>query len=125
LPGGPKSANICVISAVIWGIPVKSLADTWADTTTAHGELMITILGGLATFERHLILSRTSEGIKRARAAGVRFGRKPALDAAQRAHALKLLAEGKTQKEVAQLLGCDQATISRLVTRAARLDVAA
>src|SRR5262245_34413572 len=31
----------------------RSLADSWADTTTPHGELMITILAGLATFERH------------------------------------------------------------------------
>ena len=54
----------------------RSLADAWADTTTAHGELMITILAGLATFERHLIRARTDEGRKRAQARGVRFGRK-------------------------------------------------
>jgi DNA invertase Pin-like site-specific DNA recombinase len=39
----------------------RSLADTWADTTTPHGKLMITILGGLAEFERTLILARTNE----------------------------------------------------------------
>src|SRR5262249_44529508 len=44
------------------GATFKSLADPWCDTTTPHGELMVTILGGLATFERHLILSRTAEG---------------------------------------------------------------
>jgi DNA invertase Pin-like site-specific DNA recombinase len=43
----------------------RSLADAWADTTTPHGELMITILAGLATFERHLIRARTDEGRKR------------------------------------------------------------
>jgi DNA invertase Pin-like site-specific DNA recombinase len=37
----------------------KSLGDTWADTTTSHGRLMLTILGGLAEFERELIRSRT------------------------------------------------------------------
>jgi len=46
----------------------KSLGDGWADTTTAHGKLMVTILGGLAEFERHLILSRTAEGRVRAMA---------------------------------------------------------
>ena len=40
----------------------KSLGDPWADTTTPHGRLMLTVLGGLAEFERHLILSRTNEG---------------------------------------------------------------
>jgi DNA invertase Pin-like site-specific DNA recombinase len=33
----------------------RSLHDTWADTTTAHGRLMLTVLGGLAEFERELI----------------------------------------------------------------------
>ena len=39
----------------------RSLADTWADTTTAHGRLMLTALGGLAEFERELLRARTSE----------------------------------------------------------------
>jgi DNA invertase Pin-like site-specific DNA recombinase len=56
------------------GAGFRSLADAWADTTTPHGKLMITILGGLAEFERSLILARTSEGRVRAKARGVRFG---------------------------------------------------
>jgi DNA invertase Pin-like site-specific DNA recombinase len=40
----------------------RSLGDAWADTTTAHGRLMLTVLGGLAEFERDLIRSRTGEG---------------------------------------------------------------
>src|SRR6266568_6603988 len=47
------------------GAGFKSLADTWADTTTAHGRLMLTVLGGLAEFERELIRARTDEGRKR------------------------------------------------------------
>src|SRR6516165_6530097 len=58
------------------GATFKSLADSWADTTTPHGRLMLTVLGGLAEFERHLILARTSEGRQRAQQRGVRFGRK-------------------------------------------------
>jgi len=30
----------------------RSLGDTWPDTTTSHGRLMVTVLGGLAEFER-------------------------------------------------------------------------
>jgi hypothetical protein len=53
------------------GAGFKSLRDTWADTTTPHGRLMLTVLGGLAEFERELIRSRTSEGRERAKAKGV------------------------------------------------------
>ena len=70
------------------GAAFKSLGDTWADTTTPHGKLMITILAGLAEFERHLIFSRTSEGRIRAMANGVKFGRKPKLTKHQKDHAL-------------------------------------
>ena len=41
------------------GAGFKSLADAWADTTTPHGRLMLTVLGGLAEFERELIKART------------------------------------------------------------------
>ena len=48
------------------GAALRSLADHWADTTTPHGRLMLTVLGGLAEFERELIRARTSEGRARA-----------------------------------------------------------
>ena len=57
------------------GAGFKSLADPWADTTTPHGRLMVTILGGLAEFEPSLILARTSDGRTRAMAKGIKFGR--------------------------------------------------
>ena len=47
----------------------------WADTTTPHGRLMLTVLGGLAEFERELILARTTDGRQRAKARGIKFGR--------------------------------------------------
>jgi DNA invertase Pin-like site-specific DNA recombinase len=62
----------------------KSLRDTWADTTTAHGRLMLTVLGGLAEFERELIRTRTGEGRERAKARGVALGRKSKLSPDQR-----------------------------------------
>ena len=54
------------------GAGFRSLSDQWADTTTAHGRLMLTVLGGLAEFERELIRARTDEGRKRAQVRGVR-----------------------------------------------------
>ena len=77
------------------GARFKSLADTWADTTTPHGRLMLTVLGGLAEFERSLILSRTSEGRTRAMAKGVKFGRPPILTPHQRQEAAQRLLKAK------------------------------
>src|SRR6478672_7051369 len=77
------------------GAGFRSLADPWADTTTPHGRLMVTVLAGLAEFERSLILARTSEGRIRAKARGVRFGRKPALTAHQQAEASARRAAGE------------------------------
>jgi DNA invertase Pin-like site-specific DNA recombinase len=67
----------------------RSLADAWANATTAHERLMLTVLGGLADFERDLIRARTSEGHERAKARGVKMGRPPKLStpAARRAQA--------------------------------------
>jgi DNA invertase Pin-like site-specific DNA recombinase len=75
------------------GASFKSLGDSWADTTTPAGKLMLTVLGGLAEYERHLILARTSEGRGRAKARGVRFGRKPKLTLHQQQEALARRAE--------------------------------
>ncbi len=96
------------------GASFKSLGDTWADTTTPHGRLMLTVLGGLAEFERELILARTDDGRKRAKARGVKFGRPPTLTAHQRQEAIQQLAEGATQADLARTYGVSQATISRL-----------
>jgi DNA invertase Pin-like site-specific DNA recombinase len=59
------------------GAGFRSLNDTWADTTTAHGRLMLTVLGGLAEFERELICARTGEGRERAVGAGREDGAPP------------------------------------------------
>jgi DNA invertase Pin-like site-specific DNA recombinase len=96
------------------GATFKSLADPWCDTTTPHGELMVTILGGLATFERHLILSRTAEGRTRAKANGQRFGRKPSLTPYQRAEALRRRAAGETLTEIAKSFNVSHMTVARL-----------
>ena len=73
------------------GVGFRSLKDAWADTTTPHGRLMLTVLGGLAEFECELIRARTDDGRKRAHARGVRFGRALALTAHQRQEAIQRL----------------------------------
>ncbi len=96
------------------GAGFKSLADAWADTTTAHGRLMLTVLGGLAKFERELIRARTDEGRKRAQARGVRFGRKLKLTAHQQQEALARRAAGEALVDIARSYNVSHSTISRL-----------
>jgi DNA invertase Pin-like site-specific DNA recombinase len=67
----------------------KSLGDTWADTTTSHGRSVLTVLGGLAEFERDLIRARTGEGRARAVARGQRMGRPPKITPHQKREAIK------------------------------------
>jgi DNA invertase Pin-like site-specific DNA recombinase len=96
------------------GVGFKSLVDTWADTTTPHGRLMLTVLGGLAEFERELIRARTGEGRKRAQARGIKFGRPRKLTPHQRQEALRRLDAGETQADVARTYNVDATTIGRL-----------
>jgi DNA invertase Pin-like site-specific DNA recombinase len=75
---------------------------------------MLTVLGGLAEFERHLILSRTEEGRVRAKARGVRFGRRPKLTKHQQHEALARRAAGEALAEIARSYNVSHMTISRL-----------
>jgi DNA invertase Pin-like site-specific DNA recombinase len=92
----------------------RSLGDTWADTTTPHGRLMLTVLGGLAEFERELIRARTGEGRERAKARGVRFGRKPKLTDHQKREAIRRRdRDGETVRDIARSYNVSHSTISR------------
>lgn len=96
------------------GAGFRSLADTWADTTTPHGRLMLTVLGGLAEFERELIRARTGEGRARAKARGVHMGRPPKLTAHQRQEAIERRERGDTLTDIARTYGVAHTTIARL-----------
>jgi DNA invertase Pin-like site-specific DNA recombinase len=97
------------------GAGFRSLHDTWADTTTAHGRLMLTVLGGLAEFERELIRARTSEGRERAKAKGVKMGRKPKLTDHQKREAIKRRDHGEeTMVDIGRSYNVSHSTISRL-----------
>jgi DNA invertase Pin-like site-specific DNA recombinase len=96
------------------GASFKSLADAWADTTTPHGKLILTVMGGMAEFERSLILARTNEGRKRAIANGKRMGRTPILKPVQRREALKRKAAGEALSDIAAMFNVSLSTIVRL-----------
>jgi DNA invertase Pin-like site-specific DNA recombinase len=90
------------------------LNDVWADTTTPHGRLMLTVLGGLAEFERELIRARTGEGRERAKARGIRLGRRPKLTAHQKRKALARREAGEALTAIARSYDVSHSTISRL-----------
>jgi DNA invertase Pin-like site-specific DNA recombinase len=96
------------------GATFKSLGDPWADTTTAHGRLMLTVSGGLAELERHLILARTSEGRSRAKSRGVQFGRRPKLTPHQRQEASERRSRDEALVDIARSYAVSHSTISRL-----------
>jgi DNA invertase Pin-like site-specific DNA recombinase len=95
------------------GAGFRSLADAWADTTRLHGRLMLTVLGGLAEFERELIRARTGEG-------RVKFGRPPKLNAHQRKEAIARMRNGETQADIARTYEVAATTIGRLDCSSAR-----
>jgi DNA invertase Pin-like site-specific DNA recombinase len=77
---------------------------------------MLTVLGGLAEFERELIRARTSEGRKRAIAAGVKMGRPPKLDAFQKREVLQRLKAGESPRAIGRSYKVHRSTIERLAT---------
>ena len=88
-----------------------SLGESWCDTTTDVGRLVMTIMGGIAEFERNLIRKRCEEGIERAKRMGTKFGRPTALDHSQRRRIAERYTAGETMAELARDYECGEATI--------------
>jgi DNA invertase Pin-like site-specific DNA recombinase len=90
-----------------------SLGDSWCDTTTDVGKLVIAIMAGISEFERSLIRQRCQAGIERAKARGTQFGRTPVLDHSQRRKVAERYSKGETMAALAREYGCGEATIWR------------
>jgi DNA invertase Pin-like site-specific DNA recombinase len=73
---------------------------------------MLTVLGGLAEFERELIRARTTEGRERAKAKGVVMGRKPKLTHHQRQEAVARREAGEDLVDIARSYNVGHSTIS-------------
>jgi DNA invertase Pin-like site-specific DNA recombinase len=101
------------------GCGFVSQREAWCDTATPAGKLMMTIMGGIAEFERELIRSRCEEGIERAKALGTKFGRKAALDAGKKRKIAGRYAKGETMAQLAEEYGVGEATIWRALQPAA------
>lgn len=84
------------------------------DTSTPTGTLMLTVLGGVAEFERAIMLERQREGIAKAKQAGKYKGRKPTAQA-KTEDVLKLKGEGVGATEIAKRLGIGRASVYRIL----------
>lgn len=89
------------------------------DTSTPTGKLMLTVLGGIATFERDLMLERQREGIAKAKAQGKYKGRK-ATARAKADDVIRLKSEGLTGDAIAARLGIGRASVFRILRDAAQ-----
>lgn len=94
------------------GIGFESLSESIA-TTSAHGKLLLHLLGALAEFERALIAERTRAGIDAAKRRGTRFGRKRKLSSNQVKLARRLLDDGDAPIDIARNLNISKATLYR------------
>lgn len=78
------------------------------DTSTPTGKLMLTVLGGIAQFEREMMLERQREGVAKAKAAGKYKGRKPVAEAI-RQEVVRLAGERITKATIASQLNIGEA----------------
>jgi DNA invertase Pin-like site-specific DNA recombinase len=92
---------------------LRSLAEPWADTTSPAGKMILTVLAGVAEFERALIVARTSEGRTAALKRGIRFGPPYKLTGNQVVLAREAIEGGRTRTEVARLFNIHPATLYR------------
>ncbi len=95
------------------GASFRSLSETWADTTTPGGKMILTVFAGIAEFERDLIVERTTSGRIAAQKRGVKFGRPGKLQPGQIVAIQALLAQGKSVKDVADAFKTHPSTIYR------------
>ena len=87
------------------------------DTQTPTGKLMLTVLGGVAQFEREIMLERQREGVAKAKAAGKYKGRKP-LSAELRQEVVSLAEGGMTKTQIALQLNIGEASVYRILAEA-------
>jgi DNA invertase Pin-like site-specific DNA recombinase len=95
------------------GVALRILA-MGIDTSTPTGRLMLTILGGVAEFEREIMLERQREGIAKAKAEGKYKGRAPTARA-KADDVVKLHREGIGGTEIAKRLGIGRASVYRIL----------
>lgn len=94
------------------GANIKSLKESWLDTTTSTGKLMFTIIAGISQFERDLISERTKEGLAAAKARG-RTGGRPSMRNEKEKLVKTLFDNGYKIKDIVKETGLSRTTVYR------------
>lgn len=98
------------------GANIKSLKESWLDTTTPQGKLMFTFIAGISQFERDIISQRTKEGLEAARARGRKGGRKEKLDTAKKKAIYDLYAQKQTKiMDICDMFNISKPTLYKVV----------
>ncbi|MGV2685141.1 helix-turn-helix domain-containing protein [Clostridium perfringens] len=99
------------------GADIKSIKESWLDTTTAQGKLMFTIMAGLAQFERDLLVERVKDGLETAKKKGVTLGR-PAANTNKVDHAIELYKTGLyTSTQITDICDISKSTLYRALRK--------
>ena len=105
--------------SIVEGLEAKGVSleilDMGIDTSNATGKLMLTMLGGIAEFERRIMLERQREGIAKAKAEGKYKGRQPTARA-KAGEMRRLSEEGRTRKEIAEELAVSERSVYRVLS---------
>lgn len=99
------------------GANIKSLKESWMDTTTPQGKLMFTMMAGINQFERDLISIRTKESLSVARARG-RVGGRPKKDIKKIEMAIKMYnSKQHSIREISEVTGISKTTLYRYINK--------
>jgi len=106
------------------GANIKSLKESWLDTTTPQGKLMFTFMAGISQFERDLISKRTKEGLEAARVRGKKGGRKPKLDDNKKKAIYELYQQKTTTvKDLCAMFSISKPTLYKVVNEISRINI--
>ncbi len=104
------------------GANIKSLKESWLDTTTPQGKLMFTFMAGISQFERDLISQRTKEGLEAARARGRKGGRREKLDDAKKKAVYDLYTQKQTKlMDICNMFDITKPTLYKVVEEISNL----
>jgi DNA invertase Pin-like site-specific DNA recombinase len=96
------------------GADIKSMKESWLDTTTPQGKLLFTIFAGLSQFERDLTSERTKEGLRAAKSRG-RLGGRPSIRS-EKAVSVRLLYDNNVKiVDIVKQTGLSRSTIYRVL----------
>lgn len=95
------------------GVALRSLAEPWLDTSSAHGPLIQDIFACIGTYERRRLDERTREGLAAACALGRGPGRPTVMTPEKSAQAARMRNQGMTLRAIAEALSVAPGTILR------------